>query len=88
MAICPSCRVDDGGLSYQKRSRNSRTLGVIVHTQLGVNMILGRPAAGERRKDDAMRKGQATHLERVEKNRWRHLSLRYQGEGTNEVFAH
>ena len=66
---CPGRGVDDGGFSYQKRSGECRTLSVIFHAKLGVNMSLGRPNAGERRKDDTMRKGQSTDLERGEENR-------------------
>jgi hypothetical protein len=64
-----SRRVDDGSLSYQKRSRDRRTLCVIVHTELGVNVVLGSSRPGERCKNDAMREGQSTDLERSEESR-------------------
>jgi len=69
MGVCPSRRVDDGGLSYQERSRDRRTLGVILHAKLGVNVVLGRSRAGERRKDDAMREGHSTDLDGCEESR-------------------
>jgi hypothetical protein len=77
--VCPGLRVDYGGLSYQKRSREGRTLGVIVTTKLSVNVVLCRSGAGERGKNDAMGQGQSTDLERGEENRriggGRHLSV-------------
>ena len=54
MGVCPGGRVDGGGLSYQERPRGRRTLCVILHTKVGVDMILGGSRAGERRKDDAV----------------------------------
>jgi hypothetical protein len=46
---------------------NEGTLCVIFHTELGVDVVLGRPRPGERRKNDAMREGQSTDLERYVK---------------------
>jgi hypothetical protein len=77
--VCPGLWVDGGGLSHQKRSRECRTLSVVVHAKLGVDVVLGRSRAGERRKNDAMREGESTDLERGEKSRrisgGRHLSV-------------
>ena len=69
MWVCPSRRVDDGSLSYQKRSRDRRTLCVIVHAKLGVNVVLGCSRAAERGKDDAMREGHSTDLDGREESR-------------------
>ena len=66
---CPGGRVDDGGLSYQKRSRGFRTLSVILHTKLGVDVVFSSPRAGERGKDNAVREGNSTDLERCEESR-------------------
>jgi len=77
--VCPSLRVDDGSLGYQKRPGERRTLCVVVHGELGVNVVLGRSRPGERRKNDAMREGQPTDLDGSEESRRlggrRHLSL-------------
>jgi hypothetical protein len=71
--------VNGGGLGYQKRPWVGRTLGVIIHSKLGVNVILRCSRAGERGENDAMRKGQSPDLERGKKSRrvcgGRHLSL-------------
>ena len=76
---CPGCGVNDGALSYQKRSGERRTLRVIFHAELGVDVILRRSTAGERRENDTVRKGQSTDLERGEESRriggGSHLSL-------------
>jgi len=76
--VCPGGRVDGGGLGYQKRSRGRRTLCVILHTKVGMDMILCGSRAGERRKDDAMREGHSTDFEGSEESRGlgegRHLS--------------
>ena len=69
MMVCPSCRVDGGSLGYQKRSGSRRTLCVIFDTHVGVDMVLGGSRAGERRKDDAVREGHSTDLERCEESR-------------------
>ena len=66
---CPGGGVNQRGFCYQKRTGEGRTLGVIVHTELGVNMILGRSGTGERGEDYAMGKGQSTDLERGEESR-------------------
>jgi hypothetical protein len=52
--VCSGLRVNDGGLGHQKRSREGRTLGVIVNTKLSVNVVLGRSGAGERGKNNAV----------------------------------
>ena len=79
MAIRPSRGVNGSGLGYQKRTRECRTLRVIVYTEFGVNMILSRSRAGEGCKDDAMRNGQPTDFQGSEKSRRvdgrRHVSL-------------
>ena len=79
IVICSSGRVDDGSLGYQKRSRDGRTLCVILHTDAGVNVVLGRSRPGHGCKDDTVREGQATNFERSEESRRlggrRHLSL-------------
>jgi hypothetical protein len=66
------------GLGYQKRPGGGGTLGVILHTKIGVNVVLGGSRAGERGKDDAVREGHSTDLKRCEKSRRfserRHLS--------------
>jgi len=69
MAECPSRRVDDSSLSYQQRSRDRRTLCVIVYAKLSVNVVLGRSTAGEGRKNDAMREGHLADLEGREESR-------------------
>ena len=69
MAKCSSCWVDGSSLGDQKRPRISRPLGVIVHTQLGMNVVAGRSNTGERGENDAMGKGYSTDLERGEKSR-------------------
>jgi hypothetical protein len=70
--------MNSGGLSYQKRPREGGTLSVILHTKIGMDMVLGGSRAGERREDDAMGEGQSTDLERCEESRRlggrRHLS--------------
>jgi hypothetical protein len=63
---CPGRGVNCRRLGYQKRSRECGTLGVIVHAELGVDVIVVRSNAGERRKDDTMRKGQSTDFDRGE----------------------
>lgn len=74
-----SCRVNDGALCYQERPGVRRTLRVVIHSELGVNVILGGSSTGKRRKDDSVRKGHPTDLERGEEGRnvmrGRHLSL-------------
>ena len=76
--VCPSGRVDGGSLGYQERSRGRRTLCVILHTEVGMDMILGGSRAGERGKDDTVREGDSTDFERSEESRGlggrRHLS--------------
>ena len=54
VVICPSLRMNSSGLGYQKRARVGRTLGIIVDSNLSVNVVLGSPRAGERGKDNAM----------------------------------
>ena len=46
--VCPGGRMDGGGLRYQERSRGRRALCVILHTEVGVDMVLGGSGAGER----------------------------------------
>jgi hypothetical protein len=65
--------MNGGGLSYQKRPGDGRTLSVILHTKLGVDMVLGCSRAGERCKNDAVREGESTDSKRGEESR-RHLS--------------
>ena len=76
--VCPGGRVDGGGLTYQKRSGGGRTLCVVLHTKVCMEMILGGSKAGERGKDDAVREGDSTDFERSEESRGlgerRHLS--------------
>jgi hypothetical protein len=48
---------------------NEGTLRVILHTELGVDVILGRSTPGERRKNNTMRQGQSADLERSEESR-------------------
>jgi len=67
--VCPGGRVDGGGLGYQEGSRGRRTLCVVLHTKVGMDMILGGSRAGERRKDDAVREGHSTDFERGEESR-------------------
>ena len=69
VGICPSRWMDDGSLCYQKRTRGRRALCVIVHTELGVNVVLGRSRPGERSKDDTMGEGRSTDLDRSEESR-------------------
>ena len=82
--------MDDGTLGYQKRSRERRTLGVIVHTEVGVDVVLGRSRPGERSENDAMGEGQSTDLERSEESRrfggGRHLSLELSSSCRIRVF--
>ena len=82
--------MDDGSLGYQERSRERRTLCIVVHSELGVNVVLGCTRPGERRKNDAMREGQSTDLERSEESRKlggrRHLSLELSGSSRSRVF--
>ena len=52
--VCPGGRVDGGSLSDQERPRGRRTLCVILHAKVGVDMILGGSSAGERRENDAV----------------------------------
>ena len=54
VGVRPSRRVDNGTLGYQKRSRERRALCVVLHSELGVNVVLGRSRPGERRKNDAV----------------------------------
>ena len=83
MTVRPSRGVNGGGLGYQKRTRECRTLGVVLYAEFCVNVILGRSATGEGRKDDAMRNGQPTDFQGSEKSRRvggrRHLSLELRG---------
>ena len=77
----PSRRVDGGGLGYQEGPRERRTLCVVVHTELGVDVVLVRPSPGERGKDDAMGEGQSPDLEGSEEGRRfggrRHVSVEW-----------
>jgi hypothetical protein len=70
--------MNGGGLSYQKRPGDGGTLSVILHTKLGVDVVLGGSSAGERGKNDAVREGHSTDLKRCEERRrlgeTRHLS--------------
>ena len=78
--------MDDGSLGYQKRSGERRTLRVVVHSELGVNVVLGRSRPAERRKNDAMREVQSTDLEGSEESRRLdgrgHLSLESSGSSS------
>ena len=79
IGVCPGGRVDGGSLSYQERPTSRRALSVILYTKAGgMDMVLGGPGAGERRKNDAVREGHSTDFERSEESRGlgerRHLS--------------
>ena len=78
MEVCPGSRVDGGGLSYQKRSRGRRTLCVVLHAEVGMDMALGGSGPSERRKNDAVREGHSTDFKGSEESRrfgeGRHLS--------------
>ena len=69
MVVRPGGRVDGAGLGYQQRSRNRRTLGIILHTQFGVDVILGSSNTGERCENDVVREGHWTDLKRCEESR-------------------
>jgi len=69
VGVCPGGRVDGGRLSYQERSGGRRTLRVILHPKVGMDVVLGGSRAGERRKDDAVREGHSTDFERSEESR-------------------
>jgi len=83
--VCTGSGVDGGSLSYQERPRGRRALSVILHTKVGsMDVILGGPRAGERRKNNAVREGHSTDFERSEGGRGlgerRHLSRGEQQE--------
>jgi len=90
MGVRASRGVDNDTLSYQKGSRERRTLCVIVHTEFCVNVVLGRSRPGERGKNDAMGDGQSADLERSEESRRiggrRHLSVELSGSRGNRGF--
>ena len=57
VVVSPGGRVDGSGLGYQKRSGDRGTLGIILHTQFGVNVVFGGSSAGERCENNAVREG-------------------------------